>query len=64
MNIDYNPRFIMQDHCKASYNAAKKVYPDSNILMCYFHVKLYMRKRLFHVLGDLYDEFETTFFNN
>ena len=59
MNIDYNPRFIMQDHCQASYNAAKTVYPDTNLLMCYFHVKLNMRKRLFHVLGNLYDEFET-----
>lgn len=46
MNLDYKPRFIMQDHCYASLNAAKNVYPSATVLMCYFHVKLNIRKNL------------------
>ena len=31
LEIDFHPRFIMQDACNASYNAAKNVNLDSEI---------------------------------
>ena len=50
----------MQDHCQASYNAAKgepadpikkkseipPIFPDAVVLMCYFHVVLNIKKML------------------
>jgi hypothetical protein len=42
----------MQDHCYASLNAANNVFPDSQVLMCYFHVKLNIRKNLLSVLKE------------
>jgi len=38
MNLEYDPKFIMQDASQASYNAAKKLFPNADILMCYYHV--------------------------
>ena len=38
LNIQSDPRFIMQDAYNASYNAARKAGLNSEILMCYFHV--------------------------
>ena len=45
MGIELDPDFIMQDACGASYNAARSVGLNGNILMCYFHV-LYNIKKL------------------
>ncbi len=57
-NFVYEPRYIMQDHNQASFNAAKHVFPKAKILMCYFHVKLNVRKNLKSKLGKTYEEFE------
>lgn len=38
LEIEFEPEYVMQDACNASYNAAKKLFPNINILMCYFHV--------------------------
>ena len=57
-NFVYEPRYIMQDHNQASFNAAKHVFPKAKILMCYFHVKLNVRKNLKSKLGATYEEFE------
>lgn len=49
----------MQDACYASFNAVRSVFPNAIVLMCYFHVKTNIRKNLFSVLSELYDEFES-----
>lgn len=38
LDIEFEPEYIMQDACDASYNAAKAVKLPATILMCYFHV--------------------------
>lgn len=62
LKIEFNPRFLMQDACQASFNAARAVFPDAIVLMCYFHVKQNIRKNLSksHILSkEVYNEFET-----
>ena len=39
LKLDLDPEYIMQDAFDASYNAAKKYFPNAIILMCFFHVK-------------------------
>ena len=39
LKLDLDPEYIMQDACDASYNAAKKYFPNAIILMCFFHVQ-------------------------
>ena len=52
LNILFIPSFIMQDGCSASHNAAEEVFIKSGIspyliiLMCWFHVKFNVKKRL------------------
>ncbi|CAF1077097.1 unnamed protein product [Brachionus calyciflorus] len=43
---DFDPNYIVQDACNASRNAAIKFFPDTNILMCYFHVLLNCKKKI------------------
>ena len=38
LDLDFSPEYIMQDACKASYNAARSCFPNVIILMCFFHV--------------------------
>lgn len=60
IEINFDPKFIMQDACKASYNAAKAVFGEEiTILMCYYHVKANLLKNK-HLLtnSDFYEEFE------
>ena len=44
LGIVLNPKFLMMDACDASWNAASKIFPDTSILMCYFHVKFNVKK--------------------
>ncbi len=39
LDVEFDPSYIMQDACDASYNAAKEFFPEATYLMCYFHVK-------------------------
>jgi len=38
LNLNFDPEYIMQDACEASYNSARKYFPDAVILICFFHV--------------------------
>ena len=39
LNIPLTIPYLMQDASKAEYAAIKEVYPNTSLLMCYFHVK-------------------------
>lgn len=45
LGLIFEPEFIMQDSWPASYNAAREVGLNSEILMCYFHVIFNISKR-------------------
>ena len=38
LNLNFDPEYIMQDACAASYSSACKYFPDAVVLMCFFHV--------------------------
>ena len=38
INVEYKVEFLMQDACRASFNAARISFPNAVVLMCYFHV--------------------------
>ena len=44
MGIEFDPEFIMQDACGASFNAARAVGLNGTILMCYFYVVKNIKK--------------------
>ena len=44
INFVYKPERIVSDACEAMHKALTEVYPDIEILMCWFHVKLNVRK--------------------
>ena len=50
MNIRFKPEYIMLDAASAGFNAAEKSFPHSQILMCYFHVKLNIKKKCKEIL--------------
>lgn len=39
LNIEFNPEYIIQDAWDASYNAAKELFPECKVLMCWYHVR-------------------------
>jgi len=49
----------MQDACDASYNAVKSMFPRIHVLMCYFHVKMNVRKHKNLIDSDKYDELQS-----
>ncbi|CAF0708035.1 unnamed protein product [Brachionus calyciflorus] len=53
LGIEFDPGYIVQDACDASYNAAKQLFPDVEILMCYFHVVLNCKKQKHLIPQDL-----------
>jgi hypothetical protein len=53
MDIDFNPQYIVQDAWLASYNAAKRVFPEAVVLMCYFHVVLNCKKNKLDMSPEL-----------
>ena len=54
MGISFEPDYIMQDACQASYNAAIKLF-NADILMCYFHVLHNVRKNIKHLNNNDYE---------
>lgn len=45
LDINHDPKFIMQDACRASFNAAVDVFGnDIVVLMCFYHVKANLLK--------------------
>ena len=57
LNIKCSPQFIMQDAWSASYNAARKCFPTTEVLMCFYHVMDNVKKH-FNLLNDKSDEFK------
>lgn len=49
--IEFDPEYIVQDACDASYNAAVKLF-DTKILMCYYHVVSNCKKKHFNVFPE------------
>lgn len=45
-DVDFKPRFLVSDAWKATANSVKHILPDTQLLMCYFHVKHNVRKWL------------------
>ncbi len=43
-DIVFNPKIIISDACHAMNNAIVKLYPECILLMCWFHLKLNIRK--------------------
>ena len=59
MGIEFEPEFVMQDAQESSYNAVKKLFPNVQVLMCYYHVCENIRKKAYPLLSnkdDVYDE--------
>ena len=54
VGIDFEPKFIMQDHAMASYNAAISVFPNVKVLMCYNHVKAQIFKHRNLIVDERY----------
>jgi hypothetical protein len=54
--IEFNPDFLMQDACQASFNAAKTHFKDVTILMCYFHVLQNAKKKWTGLNAKLQDK--------
>ena len=45
LNIEFDSAYMMQDACGASYNVIKSLFPDCEVLICYFHVVLNCKKQ-------------------
>ncbi len=52
--IDFKPKFMVADASSAIVNATKKNFPECVILMCWFHVKLNVRKHKAKIPSNLY----------
>jgi hypothetical protein len=50
LDLEYDPEFIMQDAQAASRSAVLKLFPNVNILMCYFHVKKNVKENCRHLM--------------
>ena len=51
LDIEFDSRYFMQDAQRSCYNATKTVFPDSTVLMCYFHVSQNISKHK-HLMKD------------
>lgn len=45
-NVNVNPRFVLTDKDAAQIKAIKVVWPNTNIQLCYWHLKRAVRKQL------------------
>ena len=59
LNIEFDPSYIMQVACLASYNGLKNVNLDATALMCYFYVVSNIKKRYNKALEHLVNFFLT-----
>jgi hypothetical protein len=53
LDFGFQPRFIVTDACKAMNKAISKIYKECTNLMCWFHLKYNVRKRIHLVPKDL-----------
>lgn len=53
LDIMFDPEYIVQDACLASYNAACRIFRGVVVLMCYFHVILNCKKNKLDIPSDL-----------
>ena len=51
LDIEFDSRYFMQDAQRSCFNATKTVFPDSTVLMCYFHVSQNISKHK-HLMKD------------
>ena len=59
MELQWQPSYVMQDAQQSSYNAIKRLFPDIEVLMCYYHVTENIRKKCKPYISnreDVYDE--------
>ena len=45
LNLNFSPDYILQDAWYPSFNAAQNLFPDTKILMCYYHVAANWKKK-------------------
>jgi nitrogenase subunit NifH len=55
-DIDFIPKYIVIDACKAMYKAIRKMFPNSVILMCWFHLRMNVKKHKSLIPTDKYEE--------
>ena len=55
-NVDLLINYIVQDACRACYNAVEKVFPENKIIMCWFHLKYNVKKRKSLIPENYYDD--------
>jgi hypothetical protein len=58
MELEWRPSFIMQDAQQSSYNAIKRLFPDVEVLMCYYHVTENIRKKCKQYIDNREDVYE------
>jgi len=56
LNINFEPKYVMQDAQRSSFNAVKEVFPDVKVLMCWYHVKANLKKHRNLIDDEKYDE--------
>jgi hypothetical protein len=59
MELQWQPSYVMQDAQQSTYNAIKRLFPDIEVLMCYYHVTENIRKKCKPYISnreDVYDE--------
>ncbi len=44
LRLHFSPDYLMMDANDPTYNAAEQEFPDATLLMCYFHMKMNVRK--------------------
>ena len=54
IGVKFRPKYIMLDAAAAGFNAAEKVFPQAKLMMCYFHVKMNIKKHFEKKLGPKY----------
>jgi hypothetical protein len=62
IDLEFDPDYIMQDACQASYNSANS-YFNATILMCYFHVMQNIKKKMSSFNNKLQDQIKLEIHN-
>jgi len=56
LDLSFEPKYLLQDAQRSSYNAVKEVFPDVKVLMCWYHVKTNLRKHRNLIDDEKYEE--------
>ena len=56
LDISFNPKYFVMDACGASANAVNSCFEDVSITMCWFHLKMNVRKHKHLITDEHYDE--------